>query len=217
MRKDLFAVLITGILCGTSQAQLFLVTDNAAFSQLPTSQLGPVINNLVVTDTANGFTVMGQVIINMPPGTHSGTLVSWEVERLMNSGFNAVNVATNTQLDGFSAPPPGTFGNTSGVAETVFTNVTGSNATINPQLTAGAAVWTNLSATNGPHSFTVGTGDYLRQTFFLDGTQINGPGGPWVIDVPVMSFVTGVVPEPTAAVLLSFGIGVFFLSRRQRV
>jgi hypothetical protein len=216
MSKNLTAVLFSTILCGTSQAQLFLVTDNAAFTQLPTSQLGSVINNLVITDTTTGFTVTGQVLVNVPPGSHSGTLVSWTVERKMNQGHNAVNEFTNTQLDGFSQPPPGIFGNTSGVVESEFTNVTGSAATINPTLTAGAAVWTNLTASNGPHSFLVGSSDYLRQTFFVDGTQINGPGGQWIIDVPVMSFVTTAVPEPASVGLLSFAVVLALLVRRRR-
>jgi hypothetical protein len=215
MNKTYVAIICLPLLCGTSQAQLFLVTDNAAFSQLPTSQLGPVIHNLVITDTTNGFTVTGQVLVNVPPGTHSGTLVEWTIERKMNPGFNAVNVSTNTQLDGFSQPPPGVFGNTSGVVESEFTNVNGSAATLNPVLTAGAAVWTNLTASNGPFSFTVGSSDYLRQTFFLDGNQINGPGGQWTIDVPVMSFVTTTVPEPTLLGGNLIAVGLLLVCRRQ--
>ena len=53
----------------------------------------------------------------------------------------------------------------------------------------------------------------LRQDFFLDGVQLAGPGGAWLVDVPVASTLAP-VPEPAAAWLLAAGLASIAWWRR---
>lgn len=179
----------------------------AAFTVTPWSQLGGVTNNLTITNTANGFTVQGQVIVSVPAGGPlSGILVGWEVDRPVVNGYTANGIWTTTILDGYSLPPGGGGGNTTGYTSTQFTDYLGTTTSLslipmtlingmdNPQ-------WNFLSATSTPFNHVGGVGQNLRQVFWLDGIYNGGPGGNWVIDVPVTSFIT-VVPEPSTYALL---------------
>jgi hypothetical protein len=61
--------------------------------------------------------VSGQAIINVGSPSN-GILVEWIVERPLDPSYGGpFNLQTTTILDGFSAPPAGTFGPTSGIAK----------------------------------------------------------------------------------------------------
>lgn len=191
------------LLVDTAQAQLF--SGPSGFSQTPISQLGPLVNNLTLTDTANGFVVAGQVIVNVPPGPAGGVLVSWTVDRPLNPAYGTSLMTTTTILDGFVQPPIGIFQPTAGSALSEFTNYSGTSSSWIPiTLVNGATIWPTLSVTSSTFSYTSGGANFLRQRFDLDGVQINGPGGVWIVDVPATTFATA-VPEPSSLALAAAG------------
>lgn len=214
----LIVVFLSGATC---EAGLFL--GAAAFSSGPTSQLGSVTNNLVVTNTANGFTVSGQVIItiNVAPPTNAGTLVQWTVDRPLDPAYTGpFTLSTTTVLNGFSAPPVGVFQPTSGQVSSEFTNVgAASQSQIPMTLVNGldSPPWNNLTSTSSTFLYAPSAGN-LRQSFVLDGVYLAGPGGTWTIDVPVTTFATS-VPEPSGLVLgiLAASSGFVFWRRAPRV
>ena len=197
----LIAALFFGATC---EAGLF--SGTAAFSSAPTSQLGSVTNNLILTNTANGFVVSGQVLINVgvAPPTHSGILVDWVVDRPLDPTYaGPFNLTTTTVLTGFSAPPVGTFQNTSGMVVSEFTNVgAASQSQLPMSLVNGidSPSWTSLTNSSSTFFYSPSTGN-LEQHFILDGVYLGGPGGTWKIDVPLRTFVTTSVPEPSGMVL----------------
>ena len=206
MRRTL--VLIAVLLCGaTCEAGLF--NGSAGFTSGPTSQLGAVTNNLVLTNTANGFIVTGQVIINVSsaPPANSGVLVDWVVDRPLDPSYTGpFNLTTTTVLNGFSAPPVGAFQNTAGSVVSQFTSVgTPSQSQLPLTLVNGldSPAWTSLVNTSSTFLYTPSSGN-LEQHFQLDGVYLGGPGGTWTIDVPLATFVAR-VPEPSGMVLGLFG------------
>ena len=209
---------------GTAQGQPVCASP-PFFSQGPTSQLGNLTNNLILLVVPNGFEVQGDVTIAVPAGPKAGTLVSWEV-RCPLTATSATGVSTTTKLDGFSQPPAvGTFNPTSGAVETTVTGVgIPSLAKIPISLLNGAATWNNLVAQSGPYNLNPPpTGD-LVQRFTVDGVQASGPGGNWVVDVPVSSVLNGPpAPAPgiapwglAALAALLLGSGTILRRRRQR-
>jgi hypothetical protein len=54
---------------------------------------------------------------------------------------------------------------------------------------------------------------YVRQVFDLDGVVLTGPGGNWIVDFPVSTFVD--VPEPMTMSLLATGLAVTLRRRRR--
>jgi hypothetical protein len=204
-----------------SSAAMAQFAGNAFFSMLPTSTVGIPTNNLVITNTPSGFIVTGDVTVLTPsaPPSAAGFLVEWIIDRPLSTSFSFVNWTTTTTLDGFSAPPAGIAGNTSGQVSTEFTEpgMQGPSLSSLPMtLSAGAATWTTLSNTSGTFSgATPPTPVYfLRQHFWLDGVYQSGPGGNWVVDVPVASFISQ-VPEPATLGVLST-LGFALLMRRSR-
>jgi hypothetical protein len=206
-----------------SSSAMAQFAGNAFFSMLPTSTVGIPTNNLVITNTLNGFTVAGDVTVLVPsaPPAAAGFLVEWIIDRPLSPGFTFTNWTTTTNLDGFSAPPVGIAGNTSGQVSTEFTEpgMQGpSQSSLPMTLIAGAATWPTLSNTSGVFSGnTPGAPIYfLRQHFWLDGVYQSGPGGNWVVDVPVDSFITQ-VPEPaTLGVLATLGFALLMRPSRVR-
>jgi hypothetical protein len=194
---------------------------SAFFSSAPTSQLGPVTNNLIIKNTANGFTVTGQVLIACPatPPTDAGVLVDWVIDRALSSSYAFSNWTTTTNLTGFSLPPPGASGTTAGSALTEFTepSMTSPSQSLLPMtLVNGAATWASLTNTSATFSGATPASPvyYLRQHFFLDGVYQVGPGGNWVVDVPLDSFITQ-VPEPAASGVVAL-VGLSMMARRSR-
>jgi hypothetical protein len=212
MRSKVLLIALTLIVAGRAYAQF---SGPSFFHTTPWSQIGTVTNNLTLTDTANGFVVSGQVIVNVPATTNpiAGILVSWTVDRPLQFPFGPSLLTTTTDLSGFSAPPSGIVGNSAGMVQSIYTDYLGTTTSLSAipmQLVAGVdnPPWINLSVTSAVFNHTASPGQFLRQTFFLDGIYFSGPGGNWVIDVPVSSYVT-VVPEPSSLVLA--GLALFAL------
>jgi hypothetical protein len=204
MRK---ATLLAALCLLVNHACYAQFSGSSSFTTLPWSQLGTVTNNLVLTDNANGFTVSGQVLVNVPSTTTtiSGILVSWTVDRPLAFPYGPASLTTTTDLSGFSAPPIGSVGNSQGLVQSIYTDYLGTTTSLSQipmQLVAGvdSPPWISLTNTSAVFSHTATPGQSLHQTFFLDGIYFSGPGGTWVIDVPVTSFVT-VVPEPSTLAL----------------
>lgn len=186
------------------------------FSQAPSSQLGPVTNNLTITDTATGFVVSGTVSISVPAGYHPGTLLSFVVDRPLDPSWGTGSFWTDTVLDGFCAPPSiGTFAPTSGAVRSEVTSYpVASLSQIPITLTNGAATWSNLTNSSPVFTYTSGGVNYLRQRFDVDGVQTAGPGGTWLIDVPITTTLH-TVPEPTTIATLTLGMGALLLQRKR--
>jgi MYXO-CTERM domain-containing protein len=207
-----------------ARAQFAPSNPPATFFVNPTSTMGTVTGNtLVLTPLANGFVVSGQVFVTIPAGPSSGVLVQWSVIRRIDPAFSGSGLMTNTVLTGFSSPPVGTFGTTSGIVTTdwrFFAGsgfVGGSQSSIPMTLVNGIdnPAWTGLTASSGGSGFTWTAGFFpgavMQQDFTLFGNYTSGPGGVWVIDVPVTSIT---VPAPGAAALLAAG-GLFATRRRR--
>lgn len=210
---------------GSALAQFAPSNPPAAFYVAPTSAMGTVTNNLVLTTQANGFVVSGQVIVSIPAGTSSGILAQWTVIRRIDPAFSGSGLMTQTTLTGFSAPPVGTFATTSGtvVTDWIFNIgssgfVGGSQSSLPMTLVNGvdSPAWSSLSANSGGSGFTWTAGFFpgaaLQQTFTLFGNY-SGPGGNWVIDVPVISEI---IPTPGAAALGGLGLTGVLARRRRR-
>ncbi len=217
MKRVLCAMVALWMLGSAAQAALF--SGPSGFSSPPSSQLGLVTNNLTLTDNGSGFVVSGQVIIAIPAAPVSGTLVTWTVDRPLDPTFGTGTLTTTTQLTGFSQPPVGAAGNTSGLTRSEFTNFPGVSQSLIPlSLVVGvdSPPWISLSATSAPFSYTSGGTNFLRQVFQLDGIYNGGPGGNWIVDVPLRTIAT-VVPEPSTFVLFAVAlVGLVGRARRRR-
>ena len=216
MNRITATILALATCAATSHAAYF--SGNAFFSQAPTSQMGPVVfNNLVINNGPFSITVSGQVKVQVPPGAVSGTLIEWSVDRLLDPAYGTSNMNTTMTLAGFSQPPSnGTYGNTSGATYTYLDQYpVVSKSNINLNLTNGAAVWPQNTVYSSVFSYTSASGlHYLRQRFELDGVQLSGIGGEWLIDLPLISEVI-IIPEPASALLVLGGIGLFALRLRR--
>ena len=210
-------------LAGSADAQFLPGPPGNAFYVLaPTSSMGTVTNNLTITNLTTHFTVSGQVIVNVPAGAVSGPLVDWIIRRPLDPGWGTGTLYTATQLIGFSLPPGGgTYGNTTGAVQTYATSYPtfgpgGSISIVPMALTAGAASWGVIIA-SFPFVYTSGGTNWVEQRFSLNGDQISGAGGNWVIDVPVDSYLTSnPVPEPAVGMLFSLGaLGLMGWRKRQ--
>jgi hypothetical protein len=199
-----------------SQAAFF--AGNAYFSQGPSSQMGPIVfNNLVINNGPFSITVSGQIKVQVPPGPVSGTLVEWWVDRPLDPTYGTSSMVTTMTLNGFSTPPSnGTYGNSSGATYTYLDQypvVSKSNFPL--MLTNGAAVWPTNTVNSSTFNYTSANGiHYLRQVWQLDGVQLSGIGGQWLIDLPLTSEVVE-IPEPAGILLLLCGL-TFVTSRRWR-
>jgi hypothetical protein len=208
MNKKILCAFVVMLIGGTCHAALF--SGPSAFTTGPTTQLGALFNFLTLTDNGSGFVVSGQVIIAVPPGPIAGTLVSWTVDRPLDPTFGTGSLITTTALSGFSQPPVGSIGSTNGFAESLFTNPGLSIVSLSQipiSLVAGLDVppWNNLVVNSTLFSYTSGGVNFLRQQFDLDGIQLSGPGGNWIVDVPLVTHVT-VVPEPSTFALLGLAL-----------
>lgn len=191
----------------TAGASIF--SGPAFFSVAPYTQMGTSINQLNINSMILGYNVAGQFIVNVPAGPVNGTLLYYEVRRPLNLTFGTQNLNILQYLVGFSQPPAGSYGNTSGYCRT-YLDVGGQNATSLLNLTNGAQTW-NWNVQSPFFNYTSGTDIFLVQEFTLDGLKFSGPAGQWVVDLPVTSQMT---PEPGS--LAALGLGALFLRRRKR-
>ena len=208
----LLPMLAASVACSMAQAQFIAgPPGNAFFLQPPISSMGTVTNNLTITNFVTHFTVSGQVIVNVPPGAVSGPLVDWIIRRPLDPGWGTGTLYTATQLIGFSLPPSGgSYGNTTGAVQTYATSYPtygpgGSISIVPMSLSSGAATW-GVSIGSFPVVYTSGGTNWVEQRFSLNGDQISGAGGNWVIDVPVDSYLSSSpVPEPAVWALFCLG------------
>lgn len=210
-------VLVCSGLMVASASQAAFFSGPATFTWGPTTQLGTITgSSLTITNLVNGFDVSGQVTISVPSGYQAGTLLQWTVDRPLDPAYlPAINplMSTTTNLTGYSLPPVGTFGPTSGHSSTAFNLYPVSQSTIPLTLVNGAATW-SASSTSSTFTYTTGGLQYVRQVFDLDGVQLTGPGGNWIVDFPVSTIVNG-VPEPTTMLLLAGGLATVVRRRRR--
>jgi hypothetical protein len=206
--------LAAGLLAAAAGCAHAQFSGPPAYQTLPWSQIGPGASTLVVTTNAGGFTVTGQYSVTAPATAATGILAAWTLDRPIAAGVSNPAFVTTTLLDGFVAPPIGAFAPTSGIVTTYVTDtavpgtvVPGSQSSIAISLVAGATTWPTLSASSGPFPLVTGTSTtyVLRQAFWLDGNQLGGPGGAWVVDVPVVSTLAP-VPEPASLLLMAAGL-----------
>jgi hypothetical protein len=210
------AVILALVTSATSQAAYF--SGNAFFSQVPTSQMGSVVSNtLFINNGPFSITVSGVVKVQIPAGAVSGTLIEWSVDRPLDPNYGTSSVITTTTLNGFSQPPGnGTYGNTLGATYGYLDQYpVVSKSNIPLSLTNGAATWAQITVQSSTFSYTSVNGlHYLRQRFELDGAQLTGIGGQWVLDLPLTTDVTP-VPEPTSFLAVLGGIGLIAFRRRR--
>jgi hypothetical protein len=216
MIRKLVLALSVMVVASTAQGALF--SGVASFTSGPTTQVGTITGStLSINNFGNGFDITGQVTISVAPGAHSGTLLQWVVDRPLDPLYLPAvsSMSTTTNLTGFSLPPAGsTFGPTSGQSYTAFNLYPGtSQSTIPLALVNGAATWNNLTNTSSTFTYTTGGVQYVRQVFDLDGVVLTGPGGNWIVDFPVSTFVN--VPEPMTMSLLATGLAVTLRRRRR--
>ncbi len=217
------------VLACSVQLSAQLVTGAPTFTTPPTSTIGTVTSNtLVITPNPNGFVVSGQVGITMPPTTSTiaGILAAWEIDYPVDPlyGFNPA-LFTTTTLDGFVLPPVGVFGNTGGAVTSSIvtlpgTTWPGSSSVVQMGLINGIdnPAWTPaITVSSPPFAFTSAAGMVVRQRFTLDGVYNSGPGGVWLIDVPVTTVVTA-IPEPSTYAMMVILVGVtgIVVYRRRR-
>ena len=212
--RPLGLLLSLAVASAGAQAQFL---GNAFFSMAPQSQLGPVTNNLVITNFSTHFTVSGQVLITVPAGAVAGTLVEWEILRPLDPTFPGTTLYTGTQMIGFSTPPAGgSYGNTSGAAQTRATNFAAASlSTVPLNLGNGVGNW-GVIIGSLPFVYTASAGSFVQQRLHLDGVQLSGAGGTWVVDVPLTSFLqASPVPEPASAGLFAAGAAMLLAWRAQ--
>ena len=204
-----YAVVLTILVLMTRSAQASFFIGNAFFSQPPTSEIGSIASsNLIINNAGFSFTVSGVVEVQIPSGLNGGILLEWTVDRELHPTYGSSNIITTTSLTGFSDPPEfGTFGDTSGVTFSALDQYpVVSESTIPLTLTSGVATWNGITIQSTPFFYTSAFGfHYLRQKFYLEGSQLSGPGGLWTIDLPLTSEVT-IVPEPSGFLLLLLGV-----------
>jgi len=217
MKRTIAALLALATFAAVGHAAPYF-SGTAAFTQAPTSQMGPVVfNNLFINTGFSSFTVSGQVKVQVPPGAVSGTLIEWIVDIPLNPTYGMSGMITATTLNGFSQPPAfGTYGPTSGASYSFLDQYpVVSKSNIPLTLTNGAATWNQITIQSASFNYTSINGmHFLRQRFELDGVQLNGIGGQWLLDLPLTSEVIA-IPEPAAVTSVLCAIGLCALRRRR--
>ncbi len=206
----LLSVILLG--AGANSAQALLI-GAPTWNTPPSSAMGSItLNTLAATSLGNGFSVSGQIDVNITTATAAGILLEYEIDWPIDPAypFNP-SLFTTTIIDGYSLPPIGTVGNTFGFVDSYIvtlpnTMLVPSAAALPLSLVAGidSPAWSPpIGINSGTFAFGGAPGMALRQHFFLDGNYMSGPGGIWTIDLPVITMVSQMpaVPEPNAIYL----------------
>lgn len=188
-----------------------LFTGPGFFSVAPNTQMGIITANwLAVNYTSFGFMVAGQFHVAVQSGATSGTLLNYQVKRPLNTSYGSWFTNLETWLVGFSQPPAGgTYSPTTGFVNS-YLEISGQPAQIPLSLTNGAATW-NINMAGPSFNYVSGVDAFLVSDFQLDASRLSGPGGTWIVDLPVL---TEFVPEPSALALLGLA-GLAVLMRRK--
>ena len=203
--KSLVVLLVAGLSGPTRAASLY--AGNAFFSIAPYTQMGTAVDLLAINQLQTGYMIAGQFQVSVPAGAVSGTLLRYQVKRLLNPTFGSQSMYLQQYIVGFSQPSGGgTFSLTTGDCKT-YLDISGQPANTPLSLVNGAATW-NVNATGNTFNYVSGTDVYLIQDFELDGSKLSGPAGTWIVDLPVQSEM---VPEPGSVGAL--GLGLLVLCR----
>lgn len=208
--KSLTILLVAGLSCPSQAASLFATNSSPFFSIAPYTQMGSAVDQLAINQLTTGYMVAGQFQVSVPAGAVSGTLLHYQVKRLLNPTFGSQSMYLQQFIVGFSQPSGGgTFSTTTGYCKT-YLDYSGQPANTPLSLVNGAATW-NVNASGNTFNYVSGTDVYLVQDFELDGSKLGGPAGTWIVDLPVQSLMA---PEPGS--LATLGLGLLLVCRRQR-
>lgn len=206
----LVAVLAACFAAGYAHAAS-LYAGNAFYSIAPYTQMGTSVNLMTINQLTFGYMVAGQFQVNVPAGAVSGTLMKFQVKRLLNPNYGTYfGMYLQHYIVGFSQPSSGgTFGTSSGKCKT-YLDFTGMPANTPLSLTNGAATW-NVNQTGQSFNYNSGNDVYLVQDFEIDGVKTGGPAGTWIVDLPVTAEM---VPEPAPMIALVLGLTALWMRRR---
>lgn len=209
--KSLVIILLIAGLSSPLQAAS-LYAGNAFFSIAPNTQMGTAVDLLAINQLQTGYMIAGQFQVSVPAGAVSGTLLHYQVKRLLNPTFGSQSMYLQQYIVGFSQPSAGgTFSLTGGYCKT-YLDFSGQPANTPLNLVNGAATW-NVNAIGNTFNYVSGTDVYLVQDFVLDGSKLSGPAGTWIIDLPVQSVM---VPEPSTLILTTAGLLLAVGKRRRQ-
>lgn len=207
-----FSVLVCSIGANSVSAQLFSGPSSFTMAPATGAPNSQFLNNLTLTDLANGFSVSGQVQIDVTAGQHSGTLLSWEVERPLNPLFTPPMTMVNTSsLTGYIIAPA-SAGSDYGQITTEYT-ATPSMAIGTFSYSGGVQTQLNVSQT-ATFPYTAGGVNFLRQAYFVN-YNFNVPAGTYVLDFPADS-LSDPLPEPTTCVTAAILTGGLLNRPRRR-
>lgn len=203
---------LIALVSGVSLAHAFTFSGPSTYLVAPQTQApGVVTNNLNLTDVPGGFSISGQYIVNVTAGTHSGTLLEYEVERPIDPTYPTGFETLTSLFVGFVDAPAGAFGG-SLIGNSYTFNYPNSNTPVNWTY-PGTGVWAFNVSNSTTFGYTIGGGQFLRQRFIVTYSYSNTIGGQYVVDLPATT-LSQPVPEPATWIML--GLGGLFFSRRAR-
>lgn len=209
MRTTLTVLALTAI--GTTSYGLTFSGSSFYVLAPSTSAPGTWTNNLTLTDTANGFTVAGQFIVNVSPGTSNGSLLQYYVRRPIDPLSPSQPETLFVNFSGFIDCPVG------GSADAMFcTSMNTSDPTSTTVVSVaylGGAITPFTITTTTWYNHIIGAGWFLEQRLNVGYSYSSGSTGQYIVDLPA---TTESYPVPEPATLAALGLGVVALSWRRR-